>query len=779
MQPLGGYCGVTGGACIPNPAVLRLDDIAALNRIYPVTSANIGSFTGKVLTAANTVSIQGTLNFRSGSGMQGVVVSARPLDGSGNPMFQDTVTFVSGAYFNGNHGNSVTGWLDSKGNRLDRFGSDDATLQGYFDLSGIPLPAGVTSASYQISFEPVNANYFGTDSVGPYLLGSPTPSGTLPTETLTGLQAGSAQTITVTVTNSAAESVTATAGVTAGIARPVASVPRAVGDAARAGADLTAESAGAGSVRARTPDTLETEVNPLPLPPTGNWTSRLGTVGAADWFILPVRGNRIFTIVTQALDETGQPSGSKAMPSLGVWDGFDQTGTAAAGSVGGLNGFAPGETSLQIGTAGKDVVRLAVVDERGDGRPDYTYRGWMLYADTVTPARIPTTGGTIAIRGMGFRTGDSVTVGGVSAVITSLLPTEITAVVAAAKTGVTGSQDVEVDDLSLFSAATVIPSGVSYDSATGDALTVVTAPSGQIPMHVPLAFAVVAKGSDGTAASGDTVRYSVTSGSATLGCGSTSCSVTARGDGSATMLVTSTSTAATVVTVSLTNGASVQAHFYGGAPAVLTAETPVIYVASGATVPWAVQAIGQSGGNPTAGLQVTWASVSGIVAPGSAVATNSSGVASATLTVGPLGGGQTAISNACLTGGTSCAAFTAYGAQAQLAGLLAISGAAQSMPVGTTAAPVVLEVVDTGGHPMVSATVTVSQSLYAWQPPCPRRGRCPAAQLLSTSSTTVTSALDGTISITPLTLSGVATNLIGVAATGNTASLKFTVEQHP
>ena len=97
MQPLSGVCGAAGGECIPNPAVLRYDDIAALNRIYPVTAHNLASFPGKQLTAANTVSIQGTVSFRTGSGMQGVNVVARPLDANGNPLYQYTVTVVSGA----------------------------------------------------------------------------------------------------------------------------------------------------------------------------------------------------------------------------------------------------------------------------------------------------------------------------------------------------------------------------------------------------------------------------------------------------------------------------------------------------------------------------------------------------------------------------------------------------------------------------------------------------------------------------------------------------------
>ncbi len=156
MQPLSGVCGAMGGVCIPDPGVLRWDDIAALNRIYPVTAGNLAGFPGKQITAANTISIQGRVSFRTGYGMQGVNVVARPLDANGNPLYRYTVSFVSGGYFSGNHGNPVTGWDDANGNPLTLWGSDDPALQGYFDLSGIPLPPGVSSATYQITFESID-----------------------------------------------------------------------------------------------------------------------------------------------------------------------------------------------------------------------------------------------------------------------------------------------------------------------------------------------------------------------------------------------------------------------------------------------------------------------------------------------------------------------------------------------------------------------------------------------------------------------------------------------
>ena len=765
MDALSGDCGPAGGTCIPNPTTLRFDDIAALNRIYPVTAANQASFKGKILTATNTISIQGTVSFRNGDGMQGVNVVARPLDSNGNPLYQYTVTFVSGTYFAGNHGNPVTGWTDTLGNRLDRFGSDNTALQGYFDLSGMPLPPGMTAANYQVSFEAVNPLYFGADSVGPYVLGSPAPSGALQTLQINSLQAGSVQTITVNVANSAGGYTT----------RPIAIATEPI---TRSTSGILSKIT-ANPVRIRQPGAGNTEIQPQSLPTAGMWSSLLGEVGASDWFTLSARGNRVFTIVAQALDETGKPSASKAMPAIGVWDGYAQTGTTAVGFGPANNGFAPGETWLQVATAGDDIVRLGIADQRGDGRPDYLYRGWVLYADTVAPTHLPAGGGTIVIRGTGFRPGDTVTVGGVLAQVTSILPTEITAIVPANRAATIGSLDVQISDQPSYNAIAVIPGGISYDAGSNDALNLITAPANQVPMNVPQPFSVVAQGASGIPAGGVTVIYTVTSGTATLGCGQSTCSVTATGDGRASMTVTATNSTIAVVTASLTNGASLQAHFYGSTPAAITALTPTLYLAAGATAQWPVQTLVQSGDAPVAGRAVLWQTATGITAPTGSVTTNSSGIAAAMLAVGALAEGQTATSNACLSDGSTCVSFSAFGARPEFASLTSVSGTRQSMAIGTNALPVTLRVLDMNGHPMAGGMVTISQSLYAWTPPCPAHGRCAQAQLLAAQTTSSISAMDGSVTVTPLTLPGVATELVGIAATGNTGSLTFSIEQHP
>jgi hypothetical protein len=698
MQPLSGACGASGGDCIPDPAVLRYDDIAALNRIYPITTANLSSFPGKELTAANTISIQGVIQFRTGYGMQGVNVVARPLDANGNPLYQYTVSSVSGVPFSGNHGSAVTGWDDSNGNPLTLWGSNDPALQGEFDLSGIPLPPGVNTADYQVTFEAINPLYILTDSVGPYAAGQVDPSGTFDAISVSGMSAGSAQTLTVIA---------------------------------------------AGSAVAGYQDAIGAESQPRPMPASGLWCGRLSQVGQTDWFTFPVRGNRTFTIVTQAVDESGAPSNSKAMPSIGIWDAFDPVDASSVGAAPGLNGLAAGETWLRVSASGADMVRVGIADLRGDGRPDYAYNGWVLYADTVEPQRLPASGGPIVIHGMGFRLADTLLVGGHAALITSISPNEITAIAPPAAPGVTGSVDVEVDDQPAFYAAAILSAGISYDSGTGDALTLVTAPSATIPMGVPTPFTVLALGTDLTPAGGVTVIYTVTSGAATLACGLPVCSVTATGTGQATMNLTANGSALSIITASLTNGSSLQAQFTGGTPPVLAALTPQLSLAAGSAFPWTVQALLLANGAPASGQSVLWQSSAGI------------------------------------TGTSQCVSFTVLGARPEYATLQAVSGTTQSMAASGTPSQITLRLLDMDGNPMAGGTVEFYQALYAWSPPCSPHAVCAQGALLSAQAATASSALDGTVNFVPATLPGVATNLLGEAATGNTSALNVAIEQHP
>ena len=734
MQPISGLCSAAGGDCIPSPGTIRYDDIAALNRLYPVTATNIAQFSGKQITAANTISIQGAISFSTGYGMQGVNVVARPLDSDGNPLYQYTVSAVSGALFNGKHGNPVTGWTDSSGIALTNWGSNDPSLQGAFDLSGIPLPPGIASANYQVTFETINPLYILSNTVGPYFDGQVAPSGILDAIPLANLAPGSTQSLAVVATNSA----------TSGFS-----------------------------------DAIATAAEPRPLPATGLWYGRLSQVNQSDWYTFPVRANRTFTIATQALDEAGMPTESKALPSIGIWDAFDSVNAPAVGTAPGLNGFATGETWMQTSTSADDVVRIAIAELRGDGRPDYAYNGWVLYADTVEPQHLPASGGPIVIHGMGFHMDDTVMVAGQPALVTSVSPTEISAIAPPAVKGISGSVDVEVDDAPIYYAAAILSGSISYDAGTGDALTLVTAPMNTVPLSTPLPFTVAARDSSLAPAPGVTVVYSVASGAARLGCGLSVCSVAADGDGHASLNITATDSNPSIVTASLTNGVSLQAHFTGGTPATLTSLSGQLSVAAGASVTWTVQSLALAGTSPAPGQTLVFEAGSGITVAGpNTVATDASGIAAAALTVGPLAKGQQGSVKTCLNGTTQCVSFTALGARPEYAILEPVSGTAQQLTTSATPALVVLRLLDMNGNPMAGGTITLFQSLYAWTPPCAPHAPCVPGALLATQSGTATLAIDGSVTFAPASLRGVATELQALAISGNSSTVNITIDQH-
>jgi hypothetical protein len=249
----------------------------------------------------------------------------------------------------------------------------------------------------------------------------------------------------------------------------------------------------------------------------------------------------------------------------------------------------------------------------------------------------------------------------------------------------------------------------------------------------------------------------------------------------ATIPITAVDSTPSVVTASLSNGSSLQAHFTGGTPPVLTSLTPRLSLSAGATFTWTVRALVLENGVPLSGQSVTWQTASsGISTQGSTTAiTTSAGIATNTLTVGPLAEGQSASINACLNGTSQCVAFTAFGARPEYALLKPISGTVQNLSISGTPNQIVLRLLDTDGNPMAGGTVTLYQALYAWTPPCASHGVCAPGQLLAAQQSTAVSAVDGTVTFTPASLPGVATKLVGLAASGDTAAVNIRIEQHP
>ncbi len=723
--------------CLPNPTTLRLDDIAGLNQLYPVTQANASQWSGKSITAASTVTVTGTVAFRNGQGMQGVNVVLTPLNATANgdtPDLRYTVAAVSGAYFSVNGGNAVMGSTDAQGNTLGRFGTDDATKEGYFVLSGVPLPAGASSARYQLSIEPVNPLYVGGQSVGPYgSVAQVALSGAVQTVVLGSLSAGA------TVTHNFK-----------------------MGDSA----DGTVTDDGA-------------EAAPNRANGNGEWLAKLVGYGHTGWFQFHARANRYFTVEATSLNEVGLGTEKKAAMVIGFWNGSDPLGSAPAlSTTTPFNGAQVGLSVLSAETAADQQVRVAYDDQRADGRPDFTYRARVLYADSVFPARLTLNGGTISIQGQGFRLGVNVTVGGVQAAVTSVTPTEITAV-AAAVSAPTGTVVVAVQDPQTLGLAEILD-GLSYDAHGDDGVKIVSAPSGTVQQGVPMPMVVQVVAADGqTPASNVQVSFTVVSGQAQMGCGATVCTAVSNGNGFATLAVTAMTAAATQIRASLADGAQVIAEFDGGTPPQIAA-TNSLYVAIGAKLNWTPVAIVLNNGAPVQGAAVQWVGGSGAqVATATTSNSNAAGLASTTVTVGPLAAGGTTNVRACQGQSGSCAAFSINAVHTESANLLPVSGVGQSLAAGGTVLPMTLQVIDGVGHPIAGAVVNFYQQMTAWQPPCPVGGRCPAAQKLGSLTTTATSDVNGLVTLTPMDGAGQPVNITGLGSVGQYGSLQFAIVEHP
>jgi len=209
--------------------------------------------------------------------------------------------------------------------------------------------------------------------------------------------------------------------------------------------------------------------------------------------------------------------------------------------------------------------------------------------------------------------------------------------------------------------------------------------------------------------------------------------------------------------------------------------TPQLSVAAGATFTWVVQALVLANGVPVSGQSVDWQTgATGIgVQGGAAAVTNAAGIATNTVTVGPLAEGQTATIQACLNGTGECVTFSAFGARPEYAQLRPVSGTNQSLNISGTPAQIALRLLDMDGNPMAGGTVTLYQALYAWAPPCAPHGVCAPPELLAAQQSTAVSAVDGTVVFMPASLAGTPTMVKGLAASGDSSGVDVAIEQHP
>ena len=157
---------------------------------------------------------------------------------------------------------------------------------------------------------------------------------------------------------------------------------------------------------------------------------------------------------------------------------------------------------------------------------------------------------------------------------------------------------------------------------------------------------------------------------------------------------------------------------------------------------------------------------------------NPQGIAETQASVGPLASGTQATASACAWA-SICSNFAIQGVDPSQWRLAIVSGAGQSISSTGTLTPVVLQVTDPAAHPIAGALVQIHQTIDAWQPPCPDRGRCPIAPVYGGSTVTATSDTNGMLTVTPLELPGVATITNITAATGTEGFVSLTLQKQP
>ncbi len=739
--------------CYANPYELAPDDIAALSRLYPLATPS-----------STTARIYGSVYFVNHTGaeaqpMQGVNVVARWIDPStGQPSLQYAASSVSGFLFTGNAGNPITGLTDPLGNPYSQFGSTDQAVEGFFDLGGLPIPNGASTAQYQLTVEALDPVW--SEGVCPY-------------DDIQVALSGISQPIVVTV---------------------------------NAGGEFEQDLLMADSAQP-VPQWAATETwsAPATVLSPGDWVGSLSGYGDSAYFLINAQANRTLSIAVTALDETGAPSESKLQPVVGIWTLGDPQGipppsyTPAPFNSG---TFAMSRLDAQILNSNSFI--LGIADLRGDGRPDYHYHAHVLYGDLVNPPRLPVSGGAITLQGTGFAPGLGIAVGGKTV---PLLATNASQMLVTAPAQSDGPQTITVTD-PVSGASSVMTDALTFGAASTDRLLVLQGANPPTPVGVqatnPVSVRVVA--SDGvTPVAGATVGWTTTNGVTLSVCGGvSSCSATSDESGMATTSVTPSATGVASITATLAPGVynpaqSVAATLLAtSSPTAIGVTTPYLWVAQGATVSVPITARVLSAGAPKSGDAVCFsiAQGTGSLSPttpacssysvSDQATTNSAGYASVMLTLTNFTANVQL--TACVAGGSPCA--TVYGnavAPSQL-NLQPVSGAGQVV-TGSPFQPLVVRVTDSSSppNPVLAASVFFQSTVLraAGDNPVLTPGDPSATQtdtlvILSESQSAVLSNANGLASFVPSagSFTGPLEVEIQVSA-GTTAALQDVMESLP
>jgi hypothetical protein len=412
------------------------------------------------------------------------------------------------------------------------------------------------------------------------------------------------------------------------------------------------------------------------------------------------------------------------------------------------------------------------------------FNGRVLSADAVSPAVTAVGGGQITITGMGFANGNRVLVNGVVAAVKSWSPTQIVATaptMAVAKASAGVPVDVAVVDLTT-GGSTVMSGALSYPGGGAYGLVKVSAPASLTTgATAATAFAVKVVAADGvTAIPGASVRFTVTSGSAGLvSCGlAANCLLTANASGLAQTLVAGVSAGSVTLTATeMSGGTSVQVSMTDADPVrsvVIT--TATAYVAAGAnvSVPVVLNAVQDS--VAATGVSVSWSVSAGLGISGAASSTASDGSAGVVVGTNGIAPGTGALRGCAWT--TVCANWSLVAVDASQWVPDVVSGAGQSVRVSTPLLPVVVRVTDGAGHALMGATVTVAQTVSAWEGSC-TSGRCASAPVLATGRASLVTDANGLVTVAPLQVAGVPQVVNVAVATGSAGFVALALVKSP
>jgi hypothetical protein len=736
MHPIDVICGPYTYQCMPQPFTLRDDDVSGLGLLYPVW-VFAPPAPGKTDTLARGARMRGTISFPNGQGMQGVNVVIHRLEPFWDtPEAWESTSGVSGYLFRHSSPNPVNGSIATSA--ATNMGSPASSLEGYYEIFRTPLYDWEGWQNLILTTQPINPLYVGAYAVGPYDANSVEPSGTT-------MQQES-------YVNSPYTDV---------------AVNFSSSDAAD-GCQTTQDGS---------------ESAPVAVPSQGWWTDNLCAYGHTAWSTLAVKANRTLTVEVMALDEHSMATSAKTMPVIGLWNSTDPLGTlpTVGKTAGAFNSASTGTSTLTTQSAQQQQLRIAIADQRGDGRPDYAYQARVLYADTIAPASVPATGGVVTITGMGFRAGNAVTVNGVSAAVSSWTANTIVATVPSLHAlGVTTALAADVAVKDLASGGTTVMGGALSYAAPALALNLIVAPTGTVFLGDAVPFTVQAIAADGmTPLVNESITFTATGGAIFGACAAVTCSILTDTTGMASTTVIPQTFG--TVTLTATGVAGTQTDAFNAATRVrtITAVNPTQYVAAGASVVWIPQVELADNSGSSVGISVSWSGTSGLMLVTPLVSTtDAQGIAQTQATTGPLAGGVQATAAACAWSAV-CTGFTAIGVDASQWQLVIVSGEGQSISASSMLVPVVLRVTDAASHPVAGALVEIHQTLDAWQPPCPDHGRCPAPAVYGTSATTAISNADGLIIVAPMQLPGVPTETNIAVAAGLHGFVSMALQQHP